>query len=82
MGRGDTLGNFPRLVCLISFCLVSVSEAACRFHLSVQTRHLFYWEATEGVQEASRCIHTRAQCLTQRCPLFPLAVESRAREGG
>lgn len=69
-------GNFPRWVSLISFCLVIVSEAACRFHLCVQKRYPFFLkEATDGVFKASMCIHTRAQCLAQSSPLFPLAVE-------
>lgn len=68
-------GNFPRWVSLISFYWVIVSEAACRFHLCVQKRYPFFKEGTDGALKASTYIYTRAQCLAQCSPLFPLAVE-------
>lgn len=75
-------GNFPRWKSLISFCFISVSEVACRFHLCVQMRYLFHQEATDGVHRASRPVYTRVHYLARCCPLFPFAVETRAREGG
>lgn len=37
-------GLFPRWVSLISFCLVTLSEAACRFSLCIQKRCLSDWD--------------------------------------
>lgn len=75
-------GNFPRWVSLISFCLVRVSEAACRFHLCVQRRYPLFQEATDGVHKASTCIYTRAQCLAQCSLFFPLALEAGEEKVG